>query len=355
MASLKKEFIHESSVPNNKIDISADPNIRAKVLKSKNDDELKIKFKGTSVDASIINALRRTILMKIPVYGFNRENIFVDVKKTRTMYNNHMLYNLFETLPLFDIDNDFDLEHPDIYLTGDLQKHLYGFFNNTQSKTVKKSKDKVLDIEISLNYRNTSENNVFITTHHLTLKINGNDADNYLNRPSVSILVLRPGEEISMRAVANLGIAQLNATYEATTNAIHHMISDTEYDLIYSTLGQLNKESIFEKACKIIIAKLNNLKKFLVEEYPDDRDPKEKINITLVGEEHTLGNLLSTVLQKCEYTDKAAYVMKSPFVNEIDIIYKLNKKSKKKPIKVIIDCISYLIKVFETIYEQIFG
>ncbi len=49
--------------------------------------------------------------MSIPIYAFHRSNIFIELDKSRHMYNNDLIYNQIETLPIFDIPNYFDLEN----------------------------------------------------------------------------------------------------------------------------------------------------------------------------------------------------------------------------------------------------
>ena len=64
----------------------------------------------------------RTIMMSIPIYGFHRSNIHIEVEKSKNMYNNDLIYNQIETLPIFDIPNYFDLENPETFLSNDVMK-----------------------------------------------------------------------------------------------------------------------------------------------------------------------------------------------------------------------------------------
>src|SRR5207302_1635944 len=95
--------------------------------------------------------------------------------------------------------------------------------------------------------------------------------------------------------------------------------------------------------------KLEYLRNFITSKYSEERDPNEIIEIQLFGEEHTLGNLLATILQKSDSVAKAAYVMPHPFIDQITIAYKLTNKAKIGPIKLFVDTIDYLIKLFQKI------
>ncbi len=352
----ENKFIFDSNVPNDKIDIHAEPNVRLKKLDSEIEEELKIELEGTSVDCSIVNALRRTIMMNVPIYAFHRSNIFIEIKKSRHMYNNDFLYNLIETLPIFDIPNYFDLEDPETFMPSEVLKNLFGnFIQDKFTEEVPEEVDtnenkKMFKIELSLNYKNNTGSDKFVSTHDVTLKVDGKIVNSYMIRRPICILVLKPLEEISLRAEANLGISQMHASYEATTNALHQEITPTKYHLWYETLGQLDKKIIFTKACIILIKKLEHLKKFIKKNFTEERSVSEKIEMELYGENHTIGNLLATILQKCSYTLTAAYKMPHPEINQIVVGYELKPGSKLGPIKVLVDCIDYLIKLFEIIH-----
>lgn len=356
-----EKFIFESKTPNDRIDIYADPDVSVKKLKPQNNNEFRVELEGMSFDDSVVNALRRTVMMDIPIYAFHRSNIYVEVDKSRNMYNNDLLFNQIETLPIFDIPNYFDLENPETFLPTEVMKNLFGKFiqekytdtdtNTNEEKEVDANK-KLFRIELSLVYKNNTGSDYFVNTHDAVLKVDGKIANSYKTRKPISILVLKPGEEISLRAEANLGISKMHASYEATTNAIHEQLSPTKYHLWYETLEQLEKNIIFTKACIILAKKLENLRAYIIEKFKKESETGQIIEIQLYGEDHTLGNLLATVLQKCEFVEKAAYTMPHPFIDQIIVSYKLFNNSKVGPIKVLVDCIDYLTRVFQVIARQ---
>ena len=356
----EKKFIFENNISNDRIDIYAEPDVRIKKLKSENENEFRIEIEGKSVDYSVVNALRRTVLLYIPVYAFHRSNIFIEVDKSRNMYNNDLIYNQIETLPIFDIPNFFDLENPEIFLPTEVMKKLFGVFVKEkyteeieeENKPVDNDK-KLFKIELSLNVKNNTGNDKFVSTHDAVLKVDGKISNSYMTRKPICILVLKPSEDISLRAEANLGISKMHAAYEATTNAMHEEITSMKYHLWYETLEQLDKNIIFTKACIILIKKLENLRNFIKKKYSEEQNIPDMVEIELYGEEHTLGNLLSTVLQKCDAIEKAGYYMPHPFIDKITVKYQLNTKSKVGPIQIFVDCVDYLIKLFQTIANTV--
>lgn len=350
-----KKFVFDSTVPNDIINIYKDPEVSVRKLKPENENEFRIEIEGKSIDNSVVNALRRTVMMSIPIYAFHRSNVFIEVEKSRHMYNNDLLYNQIETLPIYDIPNYFDLENPEIFLPTEVMKNLFGKF--IQEKYMDEKIDvektdidkKLFKIEMSINTKNNTGSDKFVTTHDVVLKVDNKIANSYKIRKPIAIMVLKPTEEISMRAEANLGIAKMYASYEATTNAIHEEITPMKFNLWYETLEQLDKNIIFTKACIVLTKKLEYLRKFIKDKYNEERDLSETIEIQLYGEDHTMGNLLATVLQKCEFVEKAGYLMPHPFIDKIIISYQLNPKSKIGPFQVLVDCIDYLVKLFQMI------
>lgn len=356
-----EEFINEIKISNDKIDIDSEPNITVTEMKTEFDNEYMIQLSGGSVDNSIVNSLRRTIMQYIPIYGYNRENIVINTSKSHHMYTNDMIYNQIETLPIFDIANDFDLENPNLYLANNkVMVKLFGHFTqqkmaNTRKisvETIIDENKKILQIEFILNYKNETLKDYFVNTHHAVFKINNVVSKSYIKRTPIDILVLKPGEEIYLKATANLGMDILHASYEATTHAFHKKINNTTYHLWYETLGQIENKIILNKACQILVKKLEYLKSY-INDLRNESDVTNKVEINIYGENHTLGHIITTALQKCKYVIMAGYCMPHVFTDHVKISYILEEKYEKKSIKILIKCIDYLIKVYILIREQV--
>ncbi|AKI80203.1 putative DNA directed RNA polymerase subunit [Acanthamoeba polyphaga mimivirus] len=350
----------KSSKSTDIIDIYAKPDIKLKVLEPRQDRELRVELEGQSINHAIVNAVRRSVMLYIPIYGFHRSNIHIELNKFKNMYNFDLMYNIFETLPIFDVPNFMDLIDPDVFLPVELSKNLFGRFVQEQYTEQSDQEDKLVDatkklfkIELTLNYKNNTADDKYISSHDCVIKIDGKTSDGYLKRRPICLFVLKPSEEISLRAEANLGIAKNFAAYEATTNAIHEEKNPNKYVITYKTLEQLNKYVILNKACTIIYKKLENLQDYLLRTYTEDRDPTEQIDIELYGEDHTLGTILENVLQQCEYVEKAGYCMPHLLIDKILVSYKLYDDSEIGPIKVLNDCITYLIKLYKQLADLV--
>lgn len=355
------DTVYDSDVVNDKVDIYAEPKLKLKQIVSDDPDEFCIQMEGDCIDNSVSNAIRLTILKRIPIYGFNRHHIYIENEKSYHMYNNDMIYNQIESLVIFDIPNYFDIDDPEIFLPDDVMKEIFGKFLQQKNIVVDDDNDepqkvdpnkKLYRIEFNLNTKNNTDDFKFVSTHDAVLKIDGKITNSYLNKDPIDIMVLKPNEEISLRAEANLGISLMDAAYEATTNVVSKELTSRKYEIIYETLGQLSANLIFQKACTILIKKLENLNKYIKKQYSTEPNRAEYVEFELHGEDHTISNLIATTLQKCEFIKEAGYVKPHPFEDNVIIKYKLKSKAKVGPIKVFRDTVIYLIKLFELIKKE---
>lgn len=351
---MEGDFFQDSDVPNDIIDIYGKPDVNLKMLKPTCEEELRLEFEGNSVDCVLVNTIRRTVMEDIPVFGFNRSNVTVDVDRSKHIYNNDFIYKQMETLPIFDINNHYDLEDPKNYLPTVIQKNIFGNFKGESISEEEENgkKKKLLNIELNISVKNNDRDHLWVTTHECVLKIDGKESDSYKKHEPIAIFSLKRGEEIYINAIANLSIAKIHATYEATTVAAHIEHAPNKYEFFYETLGQLDKGIIFMKACLILIKKLENLHKYLKEKYEDEDIIFDTVGIELHNEGHTIGNLLANILQKCKYTSKAGYCMRHEFVKKVTLLFVTDPKSKKKPITILLDCIKYQISVFSEIMKK---
>lgn len=342
----------DSDVANDVIDYDK---VRVKVSLDEPEvpEELRIRLKGACIDYSIVNAIRRTIGEHIPIYAFPSAQIEVDHKHSLSMYNNDMIKGQIEMLPIYDVENPFDLEDPELYLPTEVMKSIFSEFlpekEIAEDEQVDQDAEKNLTrIELHISFKNRTDEKHYLGTHDAVLKINGKVSDGYLKRKNIYLLVLKPGEEMHLRATANLATAQFHAAYEATTNPLHEEIADDEYVINYETLGQLDKYTIFDKALKILIKKLENIGAYMQSKYPEEPDEKT-ISIELIGENATIGGLYSAALKKSPHTTRGTSFIPHPMNRSVVITYTMAPKSKVKPIALFTMTTEYLIKVFQKI------
>lgn len=350
-------FFFDHEFINDRINVTEKIDISLKKIKSKDPSEMVVSLSGKNVDKSIANALRRTIMMDIPIYSFHRSNIKIDSERTVYIYNTDFLYNQIESLVIFDITNDFDLEDPNLYLPNNVMRNIFGkfirdeYYDETLVNDGGDNKKKTAKIELSIALKNTSSIPLYVSTHHCTLKINGAISDSYKKYPPISLCVLRPGDELYLSADANLGTSKMHAMYDAASTAISIEKSPSEYIIKFSTLGQLSNEDIFKKACFILEKKLNNLYDHISKTYISENVDAEMMEIELHGENHTIGHILASALQKQDSVKSAGYNVPHPLIKMVKISYEPAKKDANK-IKILLETIKYLSKIYRLIYDN---
>lgn len=308
--------------------------------------KLKVTLKGPSIDGSISNAIRRTVMQSIPAYGFRRENNGIIIhEKTKCINNNDMIFGIVETLPLFDIDNAFEIIDPAIY---DPKA------GKNQSITKNDKQEKLKTIKLMIVIENNKDEHLFVTTHHASLFVNGTESNSYKKHPPITLMVLRKGERLSLEATATLGTELKSATYQVVTNAVSIPIDDVgkSFYIKYESLGQLNKYDIFVKACHILCHRLSALSRFVKNEYNDRFNGLKMVTIQINGEEDTLGYIIQIALQKYDKVKTAAYRLTGTLENNIIISYELYKE-EKNPLNVLEDILQYLIAVYTAIANKI--
>jgi DNA-directed RNA polymerase subunit L len=342
--------MEDNNLANDRIDIYKNPDI--KVTKGGNRERISVTLTGKSVDHTVANAIRLTICNYIPIYGFHRSNINVDSDYGKYMYNNDHIYIQLEQLPLFDIPNNFDVVNPLVFLSNnamkeeyeemirDIDKGIVNVKNNTAAKNLS-------DIEISINKENDTDKYYFVSSHDIVLKIDGKVSDTYKKHGRICLFVLKPGERMSLSAVANLGIEKFSAIYEPCSTPASIEETPMSYRIEYETIGQLSNEVIFNKACVIIAKRLSLLRDFITDTYGDKYTGKDnEMIIDLYGVKHALGNVISATLNKTASVKCAGYYEKHPLYDYVTIHFYLEEKTKESPVVILNDVLTFLIKLF---------
>lgn len=340
------------------------PDFSLKLKEDRKEETLEIIFNGPSIDNSVVNTIRRILLTSIPVYGFHRSN--VKIERNTSVFHNDMMFNIFETLPIFDIEVIGDLIEPEKFLSNDVLKTLFSNYIQEQVSDIQELKNtainpnrdtvsiKVKKIELYFKLKNETNETFYVTTHDAELYIDDKPANNYKNRPALALFILKPGQEFFAVAQANMGIAILHNCWDAIGNFQYKQLSSNELLLSFKTLGQINARNIFVKACYIILKKLRNLKNFLKHISPNlstQKENKDEIEIKLHNETITLPYLVANALKKHKDIKVAASKINHNLVNEVTIAYAVNDDYRGDPMNVIINVIEYLDNLYLKIIE----
>jgi len=364
----------QSDDPSDSIDLKK-PDVKVKLHIDKN--KIEIDLKGQSVDYSVSNAIRLAILTLIPIFRFHRTKLKVEKKESgySNSYNNDTIETILENTPIYDINHDLDILDPENYLPTEVHKTLYSNFIQEKYEDMKdietksslsaiinkdgtyqknNEKKKFPSIVMSLTKINTDPiMTIYANTHDAKLTIDGVVSDSYLKRPRIDLFQLRPNESISLVAEAVLGISIMYGIFNATDIAVSIEKDSNYYQIKYKSLGQLKPIAILQKACIILVTKLELLMAFIIDNYSGKIKKEQYVEININGEDHTLGNLISTTLKKTKDVREASYCVPHQLVANIVIQYKLEENSKiDDPIDVFIEVLQYLINIFNSINDQ---
>jgi len=342
------------------------PDFKLQFKTDTKNEMIDITFEGESIDHSIVNTIKRVLQSNIPAFGFHKSNI--NIEKNTSIYNNDMMYNIIEQLPIYDVEILGDLINPENFLSNDVLKSLFGMFIQEQISDVQELKNKEINpnddqvsnknkkIELYFKIKNDTSEIKRLTTHDGELYINDNLANNYKNRPPILIMKLKPGQEFYAKASASMGIPFMHECWETACNCYFKQDNKNKYILHYESLGQLDVKNLFLKACYIIVKKMTNLKIFLKKNYLKNENVinKNNIEIKLYNENSTLGNPISMSLKKHKDIDAAGMSIPHAVINEVKIMYNVKKNSGRNPIEILIEVIEYLENLYSRMI-QLFG
>lgn len=296
-----------------------------------------VSFETKNIDISILNGIRRTLIMDIPVLGFVRSGIdtSVDIIENNTVLNNEFLIDRIAAIPL----------------------NITEEYNDQFDPAINK-------IEASLNIEcNTNENIKIITTNDLIVKIDDKIANNFFKKNNVTsdyivITKLRKNEKLHFTATGEKFTGRKNALFSIVSGlSVYNKPKayDVNLDILDNERNYIDNEYVFKfeiinttfshyymlsKAIDIIINKLNTLNDnisiipFHNNEFTYDFDIKD--------ENDTIGNIIQSFVfdnyfktntqilgnNTCAFV---GYVIKHPLDKILTIRITLNNKDNLVP------------------------
>jgi DNA-directed RNA polymerase subunit L len=293
--------------------------------KPKTDSYLELEFKGSDINHVIMNTLRRTILLNLPNYAFNPENIQIETNTSG--YNNDMLRLRLSNMPTLNLEPSEDT----LKLLDDLENNKNIILDKTLSMVVE--------------YENKTTDIVPITTRNANFFINNDIAPEY---PIDFLIVkLKPNQKIKLVATTNLDIPKKNDIY--TSVAICTYEYEEENNIIFKleSRGSLTEYEIIKRACKIIIIKLELiLDKLLKTNFTN----KSNGSIILEKETFTMANIITDGLQNHKNIEFAGYKIDHLLIEEAEIKYATDGKDIRDILK---ETMTKQIKIYQKIISQL--
>ena len=306
---------------------------------------LELNISGSNIDHIIVNTLRRISLTSIPVYIYNK---FVFVKNT-SVFNNNYIKLRFRNIPVLGISSSTP------------------FYNKLKEDVIEKEDDldmlNIDDISLETNYNVSSSNlkqlTLYLDKENKTkniITVGTDDCKFYYKEKEIKspykinlpLIKLQDGQHIKMSAISEVGIEKMDAIYSPASVLFFTKNNDNNYNFIIESRGQLSEETIFIYGIENVIKQLEELKTD-INDLEDNKKQKGEIDIN--NNDHTMGNLLSHGLRKHKDVKYAGYAMPHILEDKINIKFEISKNNIKS---IIIDVIQYYIKIFKILKDKDF-
>ena len=311
---------------------------------------INIKFKGNDINHTIVNTIRRTIYTLVPKFAFHPNDI--KFKKNDSVFNNDYVKLRISSLPIINksydkmvIQNEISTLDKVSQLEENANKSNYEstITNIHELEQIKTKHESELLNNLTIHFyaKNDTQNIMDVTTdnaeYYLTTKI-----DNIYTRPII-IIKLKPGEEFDVTCTASLNIPLYDSIYLNCAACSYEEINDNEYNFYIESDRQISEIDIIKRACKIIIFKLKELSIRILSQVKNNDIIAD---LKVINENHTMGNLITRVLQDNTNIIFCGYMVDHIAVNELTISYKTDGTSFSNIFK---ESILYLVSVFENI------
>lgn len=321
------------------------------------DSRLEFKISGSNIDYIIANTIRRTIFADVPIFAFNQ---FTFEKNSSIFHNNYIKLRL-QQMPVWGIENTVD------FIDLKMNNNFENKDNDNDADELNKNNDDNIDmnLEKDLNFSTLKQLTMYVNMKNKTndiLSVSTKDAKFYFDEKQITspykfpvlLVKLQPNQEIIFSAITNIGTEAQNAMYSPVSVVFYKQINDNMFDFCLESRGQINEKNILLVAIKNIDKRVNNLLKYLLNEFKNNKDidyTKSEGTIIISGEDNTLGNLIARGMQQHESISFAGYNLPHPLGGKVHFTYKLKKGGHIK--KIMEDVCNYYIELFSKISDLI--
>lgn len=296
---------------------------------------LKFKVSGKDVNFTIVSTLRRVIRTLIPVYAYDPEDMIIE--KNTSIFNNDYMRLRLSNIPIINksytkplvsndestIDKVLELEE-----MANIANFKTDFLTAKEKDDLKKKHQAeiVNNLHVQINGKNTTNRVMNVTSEDAYTKyfIKTESIPNIYPRRTLFIQ-LKPNEEFRAICKASLNIALKSSIYSCCAACSYEEINDNEYDFYLESLRQISEREIVKRACTIINIKLKKLQDKIIDAIQKS-DMGEVVlyeaELVIDNENHTMGNIITRILQDHPNVTFCGYKIDHLCVNELTIRYK---------------------------------
>ena len=310
----------------------------------------KLMFTGKDVNFVLMNTIRRIILTIIPVYAFDDKDI--NIIKNTSIFNNDQLRLRLSNIPIYcKYNNNLINQHDTIEKFKELEYKANLSATDIDKTIISEQEDITNNLTITVNIKNDSNVDILnVMSNNINVKyfLNKQQIKNIYEKP-ILFLQLQPLQNISFTMISSLNNAYYNAIFRCCSKCHYEEINDNKFIFELHSRRQISEKDIIIRACEILIIKINYMQELLIKKINENVEYFKNGNIIIEGEQHTLGNLLSSHLQEHNDIIFAAYKIENPNINQVEFIYKTDKNI----IPIIKEVCINILNIFNTIINNI--
>lgn len=324
---------------------------------------LKFKLYGKDINYIIVNTLVRVGLSLVGSFAWNPE--FIIIERNNSIFNQDYMRLRLSNIPIINKDyknmvvpNNPDLvsKYVDLELLANTSIFSLQKNNLEELEQIETKKKELLNnLHMYIEARNRSNEVMNVTTNEKFTSFFIDDKKIPDIYPKEVLLIqLKPGEDFICSAVADLNIPMFNNIYSSVNIFAYDQTSDNDFTITVESQRQISEEDIVRRCCYIIIQKLKNIEKILLEKLQIEQISNPQVEydaeLSIENENHTLGNLLTRGLQDHPKIAFCGYKIDHPEINELVIKY----KTEGKPFsKIIADTVKNLCDTYDKIASLI--
>ena len=305
---------------------------------------LSLKFSGKDLNLKLINTLRRASSNNVPTYAIPNEliNIKPDGNTTVAFNNDYMRLRLTQ-LPVLGIEAELYDLHPKYWKQSDVD---YSDRNRLKHPSEQR-------VEFFIDKHNETTQIINVTTHDMTMYINGNINKTYNDYEPILLIKLRPNDKFTCSMNAVLGVGERHAIWKHARNCFYDEKENGDIEFTIEGNFQCHEYDILLKTCKFLINKYNILKKQLLDKIAKKEIlPERIINFVLDDEDHTIGEPLNYEFQNHENIISSGLSKPDHLIRSI-LIRIVASEKVKSPLNPMLESIDILINKFSHIGKQL--
>jgi len=319
------------------------------------DSRLELHIFGDEINYIIMNTLRRIIYTDIPIYAFTNINF----DKNTTIYHNNYLRLRISQMPVWGIINNHEILHDNTKNNEDIKdSNIHDNNNNDNNDNdddIDIEQTKPIDISslnqltMYVNYKNKNSHDIFdITTNNALFYYKEKQIENPYSFP-IQLVKININQEIVFSAITELGTANKNAIFCAVSVVAYKQQTENDFIFFLESRGQITEKQILLVAIYNIEYRMNHLLK-LVKNNNDILKNRSEGKISILNEDHTLGNLITHGLQTHPDISFAGYNIPHPLENTLIFDFKIKSNNI---VNIIENVISKYKKLFNNLKNQI--